>query len=135
VGHAGKQGSQGNKPEFPQRRNRELPPEPGSGPPDRMADTDRQHDDRTGFESGNVCREQRKSPKVRQSFWSDSIPIKCADGKWRRVPGRVEIEPLLFPLADGRQPNRTAILRAVGNMIVPALAAEFIKAFMEVQND
>ena len=23
------------------------------------------------------------------SFWSNSIPIPCADGKWRRVPGRV----------------------------------------------
>jgi DNA (cytosine-5)-methyltransferase 1 len=93
-------------------------------------------------------------------FWSNSIPIPCADGKWRRVPGRVadstskglegttgavlqgrgrgstwdsseehhlEIEPLLFPLADGL-PNRVGALRGAGNAIVPQVAAEFIKA-------
>jgi len=109
------------------------------------------------------------------NFWSNSIFIPCADGKWRRVPGRVghpdrsrsqqgseaaeglghrhpfiptsfangmgiqeipsmepelEIEPALFPLADGL-PGRVGILRGAGNAIVPQVAAEFIRAFLD----
>jgi hypothetical protein len=56
-------------------------------------------------------------------FWSNSIPIPCADGKWRRVP----TQPTLFPLADGL-PNRVGALRGAGNAIVPQVAAAFIKA-------
>jgi hypothetical protein len=41
-------------------------------------------------------------PRVAQlGFWSNSIPIPCADGKWRRVPD-LEIEPAIFDLlSDG----------------------------------
>jgi DNA (cytosine-5)-methyltransferase 1 len=100
-------------------------------------------------------------------FWSTSVAIPCADGKWRRVPGRVgntsgqrlktingeitgnpqqscgtsfdngerqteqlEIEPALFPLAYGIC-NRVGLLRGAGNAIVPQVAAEFIRAFMD----
>jgi DNA (cytosine-5)-methyltransferase 1 len=56
-------------------------------------------------------------------FWSNSIPIPCADGKWRRVP----TQPTLFPLAP-RLPNRVGALRGAGNAIVPQVAAAFIKA-------
>jgi DNA (cytosine-5)-methyltransferase 1 len=41
--------------------------------------------------------------------------------------GGLEIEPLLFPLADGL-PNRVGALRGAGNAIVPQVAAAFIKA-------
>jgi len=114
------------------------------------------------------CSEQRPfGAGSASNFWSTSILIPCADGKSRRVPGRVadpkmserrglhkehagrrdeeaggssgisdagyaentlEIEPALFPLADGI-PNRVGILRGAGNAIVPQVAAEFIMAF------
>jgi DNA (cytosine-5)-methyltransferase 1 len=63
-------------------------------------------------------------------FWSNSILIPCKDGKARRISP----EPAFFPLADGL-PGRVAMLRGFGNAIVPQVAAEFIKAYMEVTND
>jgi DNA (cytosine-5)-methyltransferase 1 len=179
------------------------------------------------------------------NHWQNSIPIPCADGKWRRVPGRVanarriqrsekrgqqsasevlgekwtantpspssekqpgrvaesrrggvqhigtmgkldeekkqkqlnrrnavghigkddkegtnhlEVEPLLFPLVDGLRdrmgdmwddgilealscfplsdgiPGRVGLLRGAGNAIVPQLASEFIKYYLETKN-
>lgn len=60
-----------------------------------------------------------------QSFWSNAIWIPCRDGKARRI------EPAFFPLADGI-PGRVAMLRGFGNAIVPQVAAEFIKAYMDI---
>ena len=45
---------------------------------------------------------------------------------------RLEVEPALFPLADGI-PGRVGLLRGAGNAIVPEVAAQFIAAFREVQ--
>ena len=60
------------------------------------------------------------------SFWSDHIWLTGADGKSRRSkPG--------LPLLAHGIPNRVGRLRAYGNAIVPPLAAEVIKAFMETQ--
>lgn len=66
--------------------------------------------------------------------WSSAQPILCRDGKYRRVP----TEPALFPLADGlpfkldgRGSSRPAILKGSGNAIVPQVAAEFIKAYLD----
>ena len=99
-----------------------------------------------------TSREATESSGHRETFWSNSVLIPCADGKYRRVPGKrrdaktgrpdgiiasgyeenhLEIEPLLFPLADGI-PNRVGILRGAGNSIVPQVAAEFIKTVMEI---
>jgi DNA (cytosine-5)-methyltransferase 1 len=57
------------------------------------------------------------------SPWDDCDWLSCTDGKARPV------EPGTFPLAHGI-PGRVGRLRAYGNAIVPALAAEFIKAAM-----
>jgi DNA (cytosine-5)-methyltransferase 1 len=59
-------------------------------------------------------------------FWSHSVWLPCSDGRARRI------EPTIFPLADGI-PGRVGLLRGAGNAIVPEVAAEFIKAYMEVQ--
>lgn len=58
--------------------------------------------------------------------WCDAEFILCRDGRQRRF------EPRFFPLVDG-VPNRVGRLRAYGNAIVPPLAVEFIKAYMECQ--
>jgi len=62
----------------------------------------------------------------RAGFWDNSILIPCRDGKARRV------EPSIFPLAHGF-PNRVGCLRGAGNAIVPPLAAEFVRAYMETE--
>lgn len=63
-----------------------------------------------------------------KTSWLDSYPVRCLDGKTRRIPTQSEI----FPLAS-RLPNRVGLLRGAGNSIVPQVAAEFIRAFMEAE--
>ena len=60
-------------------------------------------------------------------YWDASQPIYCRDGKWRRIP----LEPRLQPLAP-RLSNRMGVLRGAGNAICAPLAAEFIRAVMEI---
>jgi DNA (cytosine-5)-methyltransferase 1 len=60
------------------------------------------------------------------SFWSDHIWLTGADGKARRSkPG--------LPLLVNGVSNRVGRLRAYGNAIVPPLAAEVIRSFMEAE--
>jgi DNA (cytosine-5)-methyltransferase 1 len=68
----------------------------------------------------------RLDPAGAGSFWSDAVWLTGSDGKSRRV------EPSISLLAHGI-PNRVGRLRAYGNAIVPPLAAEVIKAFMECE--
>jgi len=79
-------------------------------------------------ESGH--KELGRSDTVQLNAWGDSIGWPCRDGKTRPVP----TEPTLFPLADGVL-NRVGILRGAGNAIVPQVAAEVIKAFMEFEGE
>lgn len=93
---------------------------------------------------------QRKQPEhipEAASFWSNWQWHYCRDGKWRRIPGP---QPVLQPKFDGlpdgmdlggaegafplakKMPHRPALLKGYGNAICPELAAEFVKAFMEI---
>ena len=62
-------------------------------------------------------------PGPTNGFWRDPDWLLCRDGKWRPVSAGS------FPLAHG-VPARVGKLRAAGNAIVPALAAEFIRAYV-----
>jgi DNA (cytosine-5)-methyltransferase 1 len=61
-----------------------------------------------------------------KNFWSDAVWLTGSDGKARRA------KPGLPLLAHGVS-NRVGRLRAYGNAIVPPLAAEVIRAFMECE--
>ena len=83
--------------------------------------------------------------------WDDAAWFTGADGKTRRVPRSLEprVRGLVARLSAGMDPgwfgsgaetvpllaqgvtNRIGLLRGYGNAIVPAVAAEFIKAVME----
>ena len=56
--------------------------------------------------------------------WDRYAGLPCTDGKTRRV------QPGTFPMAHG-VPGRMGRISAYGNAIVPALAAEFIQAYLE----
>lgn len=71
------------------------------------------------------------------SAWDAAIWHTCMDGKHRRIPP----QPALFPMADGLpyklargRSLRVPLLKASGNAIVPALAAEFILSSLESLN-
>lgn len=75
--------------------------------------------------------DSRHEPRLQMSgagrepgFWSDFDIIPCADGKTRRI------ESGSFPLAHGI-PGRVGLLRGYGNAIVPQVAAEFIRAYID----
>ena len=59
-----------------------------------------------------------------QSVWSGADWIFCRDNKWRPV------EPGIEPLANGVS-GRVGALQAYGNAIVPHVAAEVIRAYMD----
>jgi len=59
------------------------------------------------------------------SPWDDLQWLPCTDGKARPV------KPGIFPLAHGVS-GRVGKLSAAGNAIVPALAAEFIAAYLDI---
>ena len=82
-----------------------------------MGDTDRQRPQGRGLQSGEGA--------CRCYPWAASSFVNCLDGKTRRI------EPRTFPLAHG-VPGRVGKLRAYGNAIVPQVAAEFIRACMEI---
>ena len=67
---------------------------------------------------------QTASIEPGRNFWDAFTLIPCLDSKLRRI------EPGTFPLAHG-VPARMGKLRAYGNAIVPQVAAEFIRAYME----
>lgn len=90
-----------------------------------------------GHQPGRIDEEPAGSTRAASGLnpWGDFRLILCRDGKHRRIP----TEPGLCPLADGisyklarRGSVRPALLKGAGNAIVPQVAAEFIKSFLEI---
>lgn len=79
----------------------------------------------TAAASGALPATGRGFPGNTGGAWSRFDLIPCADGKTRRI------EPGLAPLVAGI-PARVVRLRGYGNAIVPQVAAEFIRAFEEL---
>ena len=86
----------------------------------------------TGGGLGDAAGEQMGVPglpwesRATNGFWRDVEWIACLDGKARPIKSRSE------PLALG-VPARVGRLRAYGNAIVPQVAAEVIRAWMEIE--
>jgi DNA (cytosine-5)-methyltransferase 1 len=76
---------------------------------------------------GGECQAVERTGDDVRGPWDYCQWIQCGDGKARRIP---DAESGILPLATG-VPNRVGLLRGAGNSIVPPLAAEFVKAFME----
>ena len=73
---------------------------------------------------GAECPPAERADGRNGSFWADAEWIACHDGKARRTkPG--------LPLLANGIPGRVAKWRGMGNAIVPQVAAEIIKAFLE----
>jgi DNA (cytosine-5)-methyltransferase 1 len=60
--------------------------------------------------------------------WSKFDILHCLDGKARRI------ESGTFPLAHGVS-GRVGLLRGYGNAIVPQVAEQFIRAFVEIEKE
>lgn len=84
-------------------------------------------------------------PGPPDAFWRDADWLYCRDGKWRPVKSSVQrvadgvsrglvpsgdFVSASFPLVEKAE-ARTMRLRGYGNAIVPAVASQFIQAFME----
>lgn len=102
---------------------------------DRMANTDgngcgqgQRYDPPTGYGNPTASTGDNGTADTVNGFWGDADWLFCRDGKWRPV------ESGTFPLADGI-PARVGRLRGYGNAIVPQIAAEFIKAFLDVNDN
>ncbi len=79
--------------------------------------------DETGLQG---WRKHAREHPDQQFAWEASESLPCLDGKARRI------ESGSFPLAN-RVPARMGRLRGYGNAIVPQVAAEFIKSFLDIE--
>lgn len=92
-----------------------------------LADTDNTRPQGHGRPVGQHDTQGRQEPdghSASHSFWHGAEYITGPDGKARRI------EPSIRLLAHG-VPARVGKLRAYGNAIVPQVAAEIIKSYME----
>lgn len=81
-----------------------------------------------------------------RTAWVSSVVIDCTDGKSRRVGCGVQPlaygiprdmgsgKPELRSLVRCARSNRVGRLKGYGNAIVPQVAAEFVRAFMEISH-
>jgi DNA (cytosine-5)-methyltransferase 1 len=94
--------------------------------------------------ANDYCDSRTDAP---ETFWANPDWLFCRDGKWRPVESEVQrvvdglsdelvrscnIRSASYPLAKGQE-ARVMRLRGYGNAIVPAVAAEVIKAYKEAR--
>jgi DNA (cytosine-5)-methyltransferase 1 len=91
-----------------------------------VGDTNMPHGERGRLPGGVHEEHAHHDGRNLHGAWDDSLWLAGADGKARRVKSGVRL------LANG-VPARVGKLRAYGNAIVPQVAAEVIKAFMETE--
>lgn len=96
-----------------------------AGIPGRARESRSANTDRLEYTHVASCDERSRSREQPFRNWDSYEVVECFDGKARRVESGV------FPLAHG-VPARMGKLRAYGNAIVPALAAEFIGAYLDL---
>ena len=102
----------------------------GASQSEHVANAERLRRQRQRTLGESLCSEKSKKRKANRPF-DDSAGMRwiaCPDEKSRPV------EPSISLLAHGVQ-HRAPILHAFGNAIVPQVAAEFIKAYMQVTYD
>lgn len=75
---------------------------------------------------GDSARQRATRAPGVAGFWSAYDVLHLTDGTKRRI------EPGTFPLAHGVS-ARVGKIRAYGNAVVPELAAEFVRAYMEAR--
>lgn len=80
----------------------------------------------TTLPSGSRLKKQPINLSRSTNYWKKWDTVYCGDGFNRRV------EPGTFPLANG-VPARIPQISAFGNAIVPQLAAEIIRSWMDVR--
>jgi DNA (cytosine-5)-methyltransferase 1 len=116
--------------------------EPSGGSGGIMADTSR-----AGLSGLPLESARNERTATERSGWTDYRLVNCRDGKSRRISAQPGDEPLAARLPRSLGPggtreqrvelvaakaNRVGRLRGYGNAIVPQVAAEFIRTFMEV---
>ena len=102
--------------------------------------TDAQSDVSRDSSHLSVYRQQQSSPEhpgPTNGFWGSADWLFCRDSKWR--PAMSNTSPLVNGISPGvgsrGSGNRSQRLKGYGNAIVVPLAIEFIKAFLEAEND
>ena len=124
----------------------------GSGPVDLLGDSECSEATRFRKYGGEVLpiEKTKGSGCAGASFWSDCAWLPCRDGKWRATESTIvrladgvsdrlgfvrhEDREILNPLIKETQ-NRVGRLKGYGNAIVPQVAAEFIRAYMDTKMD
>ena len=113
----------------------------GAGESERLADTDGREPGNGGVQRGREHGQQSEDGGV--GFWSDYDILICRDTHSNGQQRARRTQPGLFPLVAGvpfklasgvaGHGSRAKAIKGIGNAIVPALAALFIRAFLDAE--
>ena len=112
-----------------QDRRGELETGGGMGNAEVEGSQERKRIGRTISEETNPGQRRASIISGNNNMWRECRTADCRDGKQRRIPQAESA----FPVVAHGISGRVATLRGIGNSIVPQVAAEFIKAFMDYE--